>query len=131
MKKVLVLGSSGQIGNYLCEYLENKNYSVNRFDIVDGQQYDLRTYKNELLENSIKNCDFIFFLAFDVGGSRYLSKYQHTYDFIFNNSMLMSNTFSLIKKYNKKFIFASSQMSNMSYSPMEFLKRLEKHTANL
>ena len=36
----------------------------------------------------------------------------------------MENTFSLIKKYNKKFIFASSQMSNMSYSNYGVLKRI-------
>jgi len=34
----------------------------------------------------------------------------------------MENTFSLIKKYNKKFIFASSQMSNMGYSNYGVLK---------
>lgn len=36
----------------------------------------------------------------------------------------MENTFSLIKKYKKKFIFASSQMSNMVYSNYGLLKRL-------
>jgi len=122
MKKILILGSSGQIGNYLCEYLLSKKYIVNKFDIVDGSKYDLRIHNNTLLEEKIKDSDFVFFLAFDVGGSRYLSKYQHTYDFIFNNSTLMSNTFALLKKYEKKFIFASSQMSNMSYSPYGVLK---------
>lgn len=132
MKKVLVLGSSGQIGNYLCEYLSSKKYVVHRFDIVDGNEYDLRTYNNSLLEEKIKDSDFVFFLAFDVGGSRYLSKYQHTYDFIFNNSTLMSNTFSYLKKYDKKFIFASSQMSNMTYSPYGVLKSIgESYTRAL
>lgn len=124
MKNILVLGSAGQIGNYLCEHLIQKNYKVEKFDIVDGLEYDLRTYNNKLLEKKIYNSDFIYFLAFDVGGSRYLSKYQHTYDFIFNNCMLMSNTFDLIKKHNKQFLFASSQMSNMSYSPYGMLKAI-------
>ena len=73
---------------------------------------------------NIKKSDFVFFLAFDVGGSRYLKKYQRTYDFLINNLLIMSNVFRLLKKYNKKFIFASSQMSNMDFSPYGTLKRL-------
>ena len=34
----------------------------------------------------------------------------------------MTKTFELLKKYNKKFLFASSQMSNMSYSNYGILK---------
>ena len=48
------------------------------------------------------NSDFIFFLAFDVGGSRYLKKYQNTFDFISNNMRIMENTFSILKKERKK-----------------------------
>ena len=36
----------------------------------------------------------------------------------------MSNTFNLLKKYNKKFIFASSQMSNMDFSSYGVLKKI-------
>ena len=66
----------------------------------------------------------MFFLAFDVGGSRYLKKYQHTFDFIDNNTRLMAYTFGLLEKYNKRFVFASSQMSNMSHSPYGVAKRV-------
>ncbi len=127
--KYLVLGSAGQIGDCLCSYLKNKGHEVLEFDIVDNQFQDLRIHNNEILEDLINKCDFIYFLAFDVGGSRYLAKYQHTFDFLHNNVRLMSNTFELIKKYNKKFIFASSQMSNMSYSPYGVAKAIgERYT---
>ena len=127
--KYLVLGSAGQIGDCLCSFLKNKGHDVLEFDIVNNQLQDLRIYNNEILEDLINKCDFIYFLAFDVGGSRYLAKYQHTYDFLHNNVRLMSNTFELIKKYNKKFIFASSQMSNMSYSPYGVAKAIgERYT---
>ena len=33
MTNILVLGSSGQIGNYLCNHLTSKNYNVIKFDI--------------------------------------------------------------------------------------------------
>jgi len=76
--------------------------------------------------------DFVFFLAFDVGGSHYLKKYQHTFKFINNNTRVMANAFTLIEKYNKPFIFASSQMSNMSYSPYGVMKRVgELYTKSL
>ena len=120
----LVLGSSGQIGHALCEYYDSKNVTVDKFDIVDSNLQDLRIDNNELLEEKIKSSDFVFFLAFDVGGSRYLKKYENTYDFVHNNMRIMSNTFGLLKKHNKPFIFASSQMSNMGHSPYGQLKRI-------
>ena len=44
----------------------------------------------------------------------------------------MANTFKLLKKFNKRFVFASSQMSNMSHSPYGVMKRVgEMHTKSL
>jgi|TARA_R110001592_G_scaffold54783_2_gene167821 nucleoside-diphosphate-sugar epimerase len=130
--KYLVLGSAGQIGNCLCNYLQLKGHEVLRFDIVDNEFQDLRIHDNKILEDLVNKSDFIYFLAFDVGGSRYLAKYQHTFNFLHNNIRLMSNTFELIKKYKKKFIFASSQMSNMSHSPYGVAKAIgERYTDSL
>jgi len=132
MKKILVLGSSGQIGAYLTEYLRSKNYEVIEFDVVNGEDEDLTTIPNSKLMNDIMLADFVFFLAFDVGGSRYLKKYQHTYEFINNNTRLMANVFQYLAEYRKPFVFASSQMSNMSYSPYGVLKRVgELYTQTL
>lgn len=131
MTKVLILGSEGQIGSHLKMYLKKKNYSVYEFDITNSQKQDLRIFNNLNCKKLIKKVDFIFFLAFDVGGSRYLKKYQNTYDFVSNNIKLMSNTFELIKKYKKKFIFASSQMSNMTYSNYGILKNIGERYSEL
>jgi len=122
--KITVLGSGGQIGSYLTEYLRGKGHKVHEFDIINGEHQDLTTIPNPELYRVIMDCDFVFFLAFDVGGSRYLKKYQHTFDFINNNARLMVNVFGLLQKYNKRFVFASSQMSNMSYSPYGVMKRV-------
>ena len=128
-KKILILGSEGQIGNHLKEYLSKKKYKVLEFDLIRSQSEDLRLNKNKNLISKVKKCDFIFFLAFDVGGSRYLKKYQNTYEFISNNIKIMENTFRIIKKYKKPFLFASSQMSNMSFSPYGLLKNIgEKYS---
>jgi len=130
--KITILGSAGQIGAYLLDYLRDKGHEVTGIDIVNGPENDLRITPNSYVENAIKNSDFVFFLAFDVGGSRYLKKYQHTFDFINNNTRLMANTFNLLDMYDKRFVFASSQMSNMSYSPYGVMKRVgELHTTAL
>jgi len=76
--KVAILGSAGQIGAYLEEYLDKKGHDVIGVDIVDGLHNDLRVTPNTYVEGVIKNADFVFFLSFDVGGSRYLKKYQQS-----------------------------------------------------
>jgi nucleoside-diphosphate-sugar epimerase len=130
--KITILGSGGQIGAYLTEYLKNKGHTIHEFDVVNGIHQDMTTIPNPELHRVIKDCDFVFFLAFDVGGSRYLKKYQHTFQFINNNARLMVNAFDLLQKYNKRFVFASSQMSNMSYSPYGVLKNVgELYTKSL
>ena len=129
---ITVLGSSGQIGAYLSEYLSKKGHIVREFDIVNGEHQDMTHIPNTYLRNSIMESDFVFFLAFDVGGSRYLKKYQNTFDFVNNNTRLMANAFGLLQEYDKPFVFASSQMSNMSYSPYGTLKRVgELYTESL
>ena len=47
-----------------------------------------------------------------------------------NNLLIMANVFRLLKKHKKKFIFASSQMSNMDFSPYGTLKRLGENITN-
>ena len=107
----LVLGSSGQIGGHLIKYLDKQGEQYLEFDIAHDSFEDLRTPQHFLLENYIKNSDIVHFLAFEVGGAKYLEKYQHSYEFIDINLRIMLNTFELIHKYNKPFIFASSQMA--------------------
>ena len=130
--RITVLGSSGQVGAYLTEYLRKKDHDVREFDVVNGKDQDMRTIPNPDLHARIMTSEFVFFLAFDVGGSRYLKKYQHTFDFVNNNARLMVNAFEYLKKYEVPFVFASSQMSNMSYSPYGTLKRVgELYTETL
>ena len=98
--RILILGSAGQIGAYLSEYLLKKGYEVIQFDIVNNKSEDLTIIPNNYLEECIIKSDFIYFLAFDVGGSRYL-KISTYFEFINNNSRLMTNTFNYLSKYKK------------------------------
>ena len=130
--KYLVLGSSGQIGSALTKFLIEQKQEVLEFDLVRSPQEDMRIPHNEILSRHMLGADFVFFLAFDVGGSRYLKTYQHTFEFLSNNVRLMANTFELLHETNKPFIFASSQMSNMSFSTYGALKALgENYTRAL
>ena len=106
-KKVLILGSSGQIGAYLTEYLKKKDYDVREFDVINGEHQDMRNIPNPELHRQVMTADFVFFLAFDVGGSRYLKKYQHTFDFVNNNTRLMANVFGLLEKYKNCLLYTS------------------------
>ena len=130
--KVTILGSSGQIGAYLTDYLTKKGHLVRGFDIANDIHEDMTHIPNPFLRNIIMDSDFVFFLAFDVGGSHYLKKYQHTFKFIDNNTRMMANAFGYLSEYKKPFVFASSQMSNMSYSPYGVMKRVgELYTKSL
>jgi len=128
----LILGSSGQIGQCVVNYFKSKNENVIEFDIENSFEEDLRIPNNKILEEKIKECDIVHFLAFDVGGAKYLEKYQDSYQFISNNMKIMINTFDLIKKYDKRVLFASSQMSELNYSTYGQLKSIgEKITKDL
>ena len=130
--RVTILGSGGQIGSYLTTYLSKKGYIVREFDVLNGEHQDMTHIPNTYLRNAIMESDFVFFLAFDVGGSHYLKKYQHTFKFINNNTRIMANVFGYLDDYQVPFVFASSQMSNMGYSPYGVMKRVgELYTKSL
>lgn len=130
--KYLILGSSGQIGLSLSQYLKSIGHNVIDYDIAENPSYDLRRNDNTELEQLMQDCDFVFFLAWDVGGSTYLAKHQDSFEFIQNNLKIIVNTFEVLHRLNKPFLFASSQMANMSYSSYGLTKSVaEKVTASL
>jgi len=131
MENILVLGSRGQIGLSLTKILRNsKKYNVIECDLVCSENNDLRE-KSEFLNQLFQTADFVYFLAYDVGGSKYLYSNQNSSSFLNNNLLLMLNTFSYLEKYSNPFIFASTQMSNMHHSPYGTLKRIGEHYTNI
>ena len=128
----LVLGSAGQIGAPLCDFIKAQGDEVATFDIVDDVTEDLRIYDNPLLDFEISKSDFVYFLAYDVGGSRYLGENQDKPWFIMNNMRLMQETFACLEKHSKPFLFASSQMADMKHSTYGGLKFIgERMTTSL
>lgn len=129
--KCLILGSSGQIGSALCSYLKSQGHEIATFDIAKDVREDLRR-RSGLLDFNMEWADMVFFLAFDVGGSAYLKTYQYTYEFLDNNTRIMQVVFDALSLYKKPFVFASTQMSNMTFSSYGHLKALgEFYTRSL
>lgn len=127
--RVLILGSSGVVGSALSTYLKARGNDVIEWDIALSPKHDLSNPTNILhLKKVIEASDFVWFLAYDVGGSKYLQ--DMTIDFMNRNCAIMMHTFSLL--VGKKFVFASSQMQNMMDNAYGVLKCLGEHyTANL
>jgi nucleoside-diphosphate-sugar epimerase len=124
--KHLVLGSSGQIGTHLVGYLRSIGEEVQEFDIARNPIEDLRQptpASNSLFDECLNETDFVHFLAFDVGGSKFLGNFENK-NVIDNNLMIMKNVFDGLERTGKPFIFSSSQMSNMNHSSYGVLKRL-------
>jgi nucleoside-diphosphate-sugar epimerase len=117
--RVLILGSEGCVGTAVSHFFEQMGHDVVRWDIRLGNQYDLRESNN--VDEILPMVDFVLFLAFDVGGSKYN---VHSLQYIENNMELMRNTFSSLQKCPKPFIYTSSMMSNMNNNPYAVLKRL-------
>ncbi len=80
----------------------------------------------------INECDFVYFAAFDVGNSCYLKNNETNFDFISNNVLILHNTFYLLKKTGKPFVFISSSMALNAKCTYGLLKLLgEKYTKSL
>ena len=67
MIRNLVIGSDGFIGKPFCTFLEEQGEQVVHFDIKRSKKEDARTAKL-----NFSKIDKIYFLAWDVGGSKYL-----------------------------------------------------------
>lgn len=132
---ILVLGSEGQIGKPFCKYARSKGHTITELDLYGFFSYDLRDplVQRDLYTRLLdKKVDKVLFLAFDVGGSKYLREKDASYSYIQNNVLIMANVFAVLKKSKIPFLFASSQMSNMFHTNYGFLKNLgERYTKSL
>jgi len=121
---VIILGSEGQIGRSLVSCL-TESFTVDSIDIQISNDHDLRNMETlKKNEDILRAADYLIFLAFDVGGARYLSKNQNQFIFLENNTNIMLNVFSFLSRNPKKFIFASSEMALDINSPYGVLKAL-------
>lgn len=99
MKEALVLGSEGLIGRHLFKELEDRGFHCQGIDLAASAEQDLRLENCEPLASVLRSVDLVFFLAFDVGGSRYLAANDRELTFLENNSRILANTFMQIRQH--------------------------------
>ncbi|MFM7023975.1 MAG: NAD-dependent epimerase/dehydratase family protein [Flavobacteriales bacterium] len=103
--KNLVLGGSGMIGHHLCTHLEKRGEEVINLDLLNG--FDLR--KDDL--SKYKDVDFVWFLAWEVGGSKFLTEKSNFIPIIKNNTQICLKVFQFLEDTKIPFIFASTQLA--------------------
>ncbi len=119
MKTNLVIGSDGFIGTPFCRFLEAKGESVIHFDIKRGEKEDARFATLPLTD-----VDKVYFLAWDVGGSKYLYEPKLQKNQLDWNLLLMKNVFDQVGAAKKDFLFVSSQLSEEVDTVYGVTKRL-------
>jgi nucleoside-diphosphate-sugar epimerase len=105
VKTSLILGGSGLIGKELHKRLILNGEQAVNLDIKEGT--DLRTSSLE----KYADVDYVWFLAWDSGGAKYLANEKNFLNIYKNNLQLCNAIFSFIEKYNKPFLFTSSQLA--------------------
>ena len=75
----------------------------------------MRIPRNYFLNKALKQCDFVYFLAYDIGGSTYLSKCQNTFDYISNNVKIMNNVFDGLSLSKKPFIYYPTLITSLFF----------------
>jgi nucleoside-diphosphate-sugar epimerase len=102
----LVIGSDGFVGTPLCRYLENCGDRVFRFDLKRGTHEDARLVRLEL-----EGVDQVYFLAWEVGGAKYLYRDDIQFVQLDSNLKLMLNVFPQLQASKVPFLFVSSQLA--------------------
>lgn len=117
--KNLVIGSEGFIGKTFCKFIESKGEEVVRFDIKRGDEEDART---AIL--NFDGIDRVYFLAWDVGGAKYLYKEDAQRSQLDWNISLLQNVMVQLGESKIPFLFISSQLAEESDTVYGATKRL-------
>jgi len=118
MKKVLVCGAGGFIGNHLVTDLKSKGYYVIGVDLKHPEYND--TWADEFYTYDLRNpesvsriidddLDTIYQLAADMGGAGYIFTGDNDADIMHNSAMINLNILKeMVEKKVKKIFYSSS-----------------------
>lgn len=104
-EKNLVLGGAGLIGRALCARLEAEREEVISLDLRTG--FDIRYESLGPYQDS----DFVWFLAWEVGGAKYLMNPGYQQDIMRSNVMICEKVFDFLYRTKIDFLFTTSQLS--------------------
>jgi nucleoside-diphosphate-sugar epimerase len=115
----LVLGSEGFVGRSLCEFLRRQGEAVIHFDIKRGGHEDARH-----VELPLGEATRVYFLAWEVGGAKYLYQDEVQFRQLEWNLRLMLNVLPQLRQSQTPFLFVSSQLAEESDTVYGVTKRL-------
>jgi len=119
MVRNLVIGSEGFVGKPLCRYLKDIGEEVVRFDIKRTPEEDGR-----VAEIKLNNIDRVYFLAWDVGGAKYLYRDEVQFIQLHWNLNLLINIMPQLQERQAPFLFVSSQLAEEYDTAYGVTKRL-------
>lgn len=115
----LVLGSEGFVGKPLCKFLADLGEVVIPYDIVLDSQQDCR-----IAQLKLDNVDRVYFLAWDVGGAKYLYQDKTQLSQLDWNLKLLLNIMPQLESKHLPFLFVSSQLAEEYDTVYGVTKRL-------
>lgn len=115
----LVLGSEGFVGRPMCEFLRNQGERVVSFDLKRSLGEDARTATLD-----IKGVDRVYFLAWEVGGAKYLYREELQIHQLGWNLQLLMNIMPQLEASKVPFLFVSSQLAEEYETVYGVTKRL-------
>ncbi len=115
----LVVGSEGFVGQPLCAHLERLGERVVRFDVKRGDHEDARRVRL-----SLAGVDRVYFLAWEVGGAKYLYRDDVQFRQLDWNLQLLLNVMPQLRESGTPFLFVSSQLAEEHDTVYGVTKRL-------
>jgi len=115
----LVIGSEGFVGRPFCAYLRALGETVQPFDRVRSPAEDARTATLPL-----SNAQRVYFLAWEVGGAKYLYRGDNQLAQLEWNLALMQNSLRQFAESGTPFLFVSSQLADTVDTVYGVTKRL-------
>lgn len=115
----LVIGSSGFVGSVFCDYLRSCGESVITFDICENVLMDARSAILPL-----DGVDRVYFLAWEVGGAKYLYQDSVQQLQLEWNLQMMQNVMPQLRNKDMPFLFISSQLAEETDTAYGVTKRL-------
>lgn len=103
----LVLGGEGLIGATLVQQLTAKGHVVKSLDLKSG--CDLR----QVDDQPFRECDRVWFLAWDTGGARYIEAADQQHEQYKHNCELTVRVLDALARTRKPFLFISSQLAGL------------------
>ena len=103
----LVLGGEGLIGSTLVSELTKRGHHVTSLDLKNGN--DLR----QVDDQPFRECDRVWFLAWDTGGARYIEAVDRQHEQYKHNCELTVRVMDALARTRTPFLFISSQLAGL------------------